>query len=128
MPPAGTTTHEAPVYVPAEWTFAPPARDIALDLLRGLAMVVLVVNHTALESPLRDATRAALSAAEVLVLVSGVVAGMVFGRRWLTHGRRATTLMLWRRSGKLYVASVVVVALVAVATAMPWLETQALSI
>ncbi|HEU4657679.1 MAG TPA: OpgC domain-containing protein [Capillimicrobium sp.] len=119
-----------PLYLPPEWTATPPApdRDVALDLLRGLAMAILVVNHTALESPLRDATGALLSAAEVLVMVSGVVAGMVFGRRWLRHGGRATSLMLLRRARKLYVASVAVVALVGAATLVPWLASDALTV
>jgi hypothetical protein len=120
----------APLYVPAEWT--PPAptsgRDVALDLLRGVGIVILVVNHLRLASPLSELTRAALSAAEVLVGVSGVVVGMVFGRRWLVRGARATTGMLLRRARKLYVASVVVVALVGAATFVPGLATGALTV
>jgi hypothetical protein len=104
------------------------ARDIPLDLLRGLAMVILVVNHLRLESALGHVTSAVLSAAEVLVAVSGVVVGMVFGRRWLVHGARVTTAMLLRRSWKLYVASVVVVALVGALTLVPGLATEALTV
>ena len=114
-----------------EQAFAAPSaerRDVALDLLRGLAMVILVINHIHLESALEHATRAIVSAAEVLVAVSGVVCGMVFGRRWLLDGRRATTLMLWRRSRKLYVASVVVVALVGLLSLVPGLATDVLAI
>lgn len=126
---AGSLQQDTPLYVPAEWSPAPPpARDVALDLLRGLAMVVLVVNHTTLESPLREATRSLFSAAEVLVLVSGVVVGMVFGRRWRLDGGRATSLLLLRRARKLYLASVVVVALVALARLVPWLDASALAI
>jgi hypothetical protein len=104
------------------------ARDVPLDLLRGLAMVILVVNHLRLESALGHVTSAVLSAAEVLVAVSGVLAGMVFGRRWLDHGARATTVMLLRRSRKLYAASVVVVALVGALTLVPGLATEALTV
>jgi hypothetical protein len=104
------------------------ARDVPLDLLRGLAMVMLVVNHLRLESALGHVTSAVLSAAEVLVAVSGVVVGMVFGRRWLDQGARATTAMLLRRSRKLYAASVVVVALVGVLTLVPGLATEALTV
>jgi hypothetical protein len=118
---------ESTLYVPREWS-ARARRDVALDLLRGLAMVILVINHTALESPLRDATRAVLSAAEVLVMVSGVVVGMVFGRRWLEHGARATTRLLVLRARKLYVASVVVVGLVGLALLVPFLGAEALAI
>jgi hypothetical protein len=128
----------APDYVPREWSRpderegAPPVarrtRDVPLDLLRGLAMVILVVNHVRLESPLGSVTSAVLSAAEVLVAVSGVVVGMVFGRRWLTEGAHATTAMLLRRSRKLYLASVAVVALVGVLTLVPGLATEALTV
>jgi hypothetical protein len=120
---------EAPLYVPAGWQPAPSTqRDVALDLVRGLAMVILVVNHTRLESALGAATGALLSAAEVLVAVSGVVAGMVFGRRWVVRGARATSGMLLRRARKLYVASVMVVAVVGLARLVPGLATHALTV
>ncbi len=115
------------LYVPASWTPA-PARDVALDLLRGLAMVILVVNHMRLQSLLDHATGAVLSAAEILVPVSGVVVGMVFGRRWIEQGAQATTLMLLRRARKLYVASVVVVALVGLARLVPGVTTDPLTV
>lgn len=99
-------------------------RDPTLDLLRGLAIALLVVNHLPLESPLETATSAVLSAAEMLVCVSGVVAGMVFGRRWLTLGGRCTTLMLLRRARKLYVAAVAVVSVFGLMTLVPWLATD----
>jgi len=120
----------APDYVPLTWTAGAPGadRDVALDLLRGLAMVILVVNHLHLQSPVATATRAVLSAAEVLVAVSGVVAGMVFGRRWLALGAGAVTRQLLRRALKIYVAAVVVAALVAVATLVPGLATRALTV
>jgi hypothetical protein len=52
---------------------------------------------------------------------------MVFGRRWLAQGARATTLMLLGRSRTLYVAAVAVVALVGVLTLVPGLATDALT-
>jgi hypothetical protein len=123
----------APTYIPEEWSLAEaPApyggRDVPLDLLRGLAMVILVVNHLRLESALGHVTTAVLSAAEVLVAVSGVVVGIVFGRRWVVEGARATTAMLLRRSRKLYFASVVVVATVGALTLVPGLATEALTV
>jgi hypothetical protein len=105
-----------------------PGRDVALDLLRGLAMVILVVNHVALDSWLHYGTEPFMSAAEALVVVSGVVAGMVFGRRWATWGPRATTRALLHRSFVLYRASVVVVALVGLLTLVPFLATDALTV
>ncbi len=103
-------------------------RDVALDLVRGLAVVILVVNHVHLDSALEYATQPFLSAAEALVLVSGVVCGIVFRRRWQTEGARAVTLTLLRRSRKLYLASVVVVALVGALRVVPGLATEALTV
>jgi hypothetical protein len=103
-------------------------RDVALDLLRGLAITILLVNHLRYGSGLEAVTHTVLSAAEVLVAVSGVVVGMVFGRRWLAEGARATTGMLLRRARKLYVASVVVVALVGLLTLVPGLNAEAMTI
>ena len=125
--PTRTRTAEQPLYVPREWSEG-PRRDVALDLLRGLAMAILVVNHLHVESPIEAVTSALVSAAEVLVLVSGVVAGMVFGRRWRERGGRETTVMLLRRARKLYVASVVVVSLVGLLTLVPGAATDALTV
>jgi hypothetical protein len=122
-----TRTAQTPLYVPREWTEA-PRRDVALDLVRGLAMAILVVNHLHVQSPIEDVTSGLVSAAEVLVLVSGVVTGMVFGRRWRERGGRETTAMLLRRARKLYVASLVVVSLVGLLTLVPGAATDALTI
>jgi hypothetical protein len=93
------------------------AGDVPLDLLRGLAMVILVVNHLRLESALGHLASSVLSAAEVLVAVSGV--GCRHGLRTplaRAPPPRATTAVLLRRSRKLYLASVAVVALVGALT------------
>lgn len=91
-------------------------------------MAILVVNHIQLESALEYATEPFLSAAEALVAVSGVVTGMVFGRRWGADGARATTLALLRRARTLYLASVAVVALVGALTLVPGLDGDSVSI
>jgi hypothetical protein len=117
---ARTATHVA--------TSASPRRDVALDLLRGLAMVILVVNHLHLDSALEYVTEPFLSAAETLVAVSGVVTGMVFGRRWRAEGPRVAALGLLRRARTLYLASVAVVALVAAFKLVPGAATEALTV
>ena len=125
---AATATLSPPARASYDIREDTPRRDVALDLLRGLAVAVLVVNHVALDSWLAYATEPFLSAAETLVIVSGVVCGMVFGRRWLVAGARATTRALLRRSFVLYRASVCVVALVGALTLVPGLATDALTI
>jgi hypothetical protein len=117
--PLGTTREAAAAAT------ASAQRDVALDLLRGLAMTILVVNHIHLESALEYATATFVSAAEVLVAVSGVVAGMVYGRRWRSDGPRRTTAALLRRSRKLYLASVGVVVIVGMVTLVPGVASEA---
>jgi hypothetical protein len=126
--PAPAPPSPGPARSPAPVAPAAAGRDVALDLVRGLAVVVLVVNHVHLDSALERVTEPFLSAAEALICVSGVVVGMVFGRRWLVHGARATAAMLLRRSFELYRASVCVVALVGLLTLVPGLETGALTV
>jgi hypothetical protein len=106
----------------------PIGRDVALDLLRGLAMVILVVNHAGLSSWLAVGTSSVLSAAETLVPVSGVAVGMVFGRRWARDGGWAVTRQLWARARSIYVAAVVLGALVGLATLVPGLATDAVTV
>lgn len=130
LPPA-PPSRRAPITFPSEWTCeVPPTpareRDIALDLIRGLAMVILLFNHTAIDSGIERLSGSVISGAEVLVMVSGVIVGLVFGGRWQRLGPRATSLLLLRRARKLYLASVVVVALVGALTLVPGLDTDAL--
>jgi hypothetical protein len=128
-PPRAATPTPADVLPRAEPPATPtPGRDVSLDLLRGLAMAILVVNHVPLRSWLHYATEPFLSAAEALVVVSGVIAGMVFGRRWVAWGARATTRALLHRSLTLYRASVCVVAIVGALTLVPGVATEALTI
>ncbi|HPE74072.1 MAG TPA: OpgC domain-containing protein, partial [Candidatus Competibacter sp.] len=57
-------------------------RLLEIDALRGLLLVLMVINHT--PSPLRTLTNQPLgfvSAAEAFVFVSACLCGLVFGRR-----------------------------------------------
>lgn len=89
-------------------------------------MVILIFNHTAISSGIEQVTGSVVSAAEMLVAVSGVIVGIVFGARWRRLGGRATTGLLLRRARKLYLASAAVVGLVGILTLVPWLGTEAL--
>jgi hypothetical protein len=63
------------------------ARDLRLDTLRGLFLVVMTVNH--LPTELRfftDQSLGVFSAAEGFVFLSGLIAGMVYTRKFRTLG------------------------------------------
>lgn len=83
----------------------PPHRDLRIDLLRGVAIVIVVVDHLALTSVVQNLTREAVglvSGAELFILLSGAVLGMVHRPTVVGGGIGEVTLTLVRRSGKLY--------------------------
>jgi hypothetical protein len=81
-------------------------RDLRIDWLRGVAMTCVIVNHSKMSSLLSWFSYERfwiVTAAEVFVVLSGIVLGMVYGHRlargeWLAVvrglGRRALTLYL----------------------------------
>src|SRR5688572_16584256 len=80
-------------------------RDLRIDWLRGLAMAYVIVNHSKLSSLLSWFSYERLwvvTAAEVFVVLSGVVLGMVYGRRLARDGWRAVVQGLGRRALLLY--------------------------
>jgi hypothetical protein len=94
-------------------------RDLRIDWLRGLAMTCVIINHSKLSSLLSWFTYErfwVVTAAEVFVVLSGVVLGMVYGRRLVRDGWRAVVRGLGRRAALLYVTYVgVTVSIVALA-------------
>ena len=83
----------------------PGKRDVRIDWLRGLAMTCVIVNHSKLSSLLSWFSYErfwVVTAAEVFVVLSGVVLGMVYGRRLARDGWPAVVRGLGRRALFLY--------------------------
>ena len=84
-------------------------RDVRIDWLRGLAMTCVIINHSRLSSLLSWFSYERfwiVTAAEVFVVLSGVVLGMVYGRRLARDGWHAVVRGLSRRALLLYGAFV----------------------
>jgi hypothetical protein len=83
------------------------SRDLRIDWLRGLAMTCVIVDHSKLSSLFSWFSYErfwTVTAAEVFVVLSGAVLGMVYGPK-LKQGRWSTVaLRLGRRAVTLYVA------------------------
>src|SRR5262245_56139025 len=80
-------------------------RDVRIDWLRGLAMTCVIVNHSKLSSLLSWFSYErfwVVTAAEVFVVLSGVVLGMVYSRRLARDGWRPVVRGLLRRAAFLY--------------------------
>jgi len=107
-----------------------PSRDARLDLLRGLAIVFVVINH--IDQPslwhLLTVERVGLvTGAEIFVLLSGVVLGIVHRRRTARAGWTPSLRALLRRSLTLYLTSVMVVLAVFLLRFLPRLDDQSLT-
>lgn len=87
------------------------SRDLRIDWLRGLAMTCVIVDHSKLSSLLSWFTYErfwVVTAAEVFVVLSGTVLGMVYGRKLVRDGWQSVLRGLTRRAFMLYVAFVAV--------------------
>src|SRR5512142_1735630 len=92
-------------------------RDLRLDLLRGFAVLVMVVDHFGGSSWLYLITgnnNFFTSGAEAFVLISGMVVGMVYGAIARRDGLKAAVLKALERAWTLYKLTVVLTVLFAV--------------
>jgi hypothetical protein len=87
------------------------SRDLRIDWLRGLAMTCVIINHSRISSLLSWFSYErfwVVTAAEVFVVLSGTVLGMVYGRRLVRDGWLVVVRGLGRRALTLYGAFVLV--------------------
>jgi hypothetical protein len=100
----------------------PGDRDLRIDLFRGIAIVFVVVNHVGLVSVFQDVTQEAIgvvSGAELFVLLSGVVLGMVYRPKVVSGGIGEVVIRTSRRAWKLYCTALGVVLLVFALSLIP---------
>lgn len=114
----------------AGWGYGLPSkRDSRVDLLRGLAIVFVVVNHLGMSSLFQLLTQEAVgfvSGAELFVLFSGLVVGMVYGPRVKDDFGKVVDLTS-RRAGKLYGTALAVLVGVFLLSLLPFFQTDALT-
>lgn len=86
---------------------AKSARDLRIDWLRGLAMTCVIIDHSKRSSLLSWFSYQrfwVVTAAEVFVVLSGLVLGMVYGPRLARDGWMVVAKRLGRRAAMLYAA------------------------
>ena len=93
-----------------------PKRDPRIDLLRGMALIVVFVNHIPGNclSILTPSRWGLSDMAEVFVFFSGYVCGLTYGRELTTHGFIACQRKACGRVLELYLANVTVMTCVLV--------------
>ena len=120
----------ASVSIPRDWSYAIAGkRDLRIDLLRGFAVLMMVVNHFGGASWLFLVTGGDaffVSAAEAFIFISGLTVGMVYGGIALKEGLRAAQLKAVKRAWTLYKLTVVLTLLLATVSfyfGLPWITT-----
>ena len=118
-----TESLKSPTDRNGRWAYpALDKRDLRLDFLRGLIMLYVVVVHIecfSLFSLFAWERLGIVSSAEGFVFLSGLVAGLVYGKRAGTEGISAVVRKLWKRSFQLYRVNVFVILSIAVFGLMP---------
>ncbi len=84
-------------------------RDVSLDILRGVMLVVMTINH--LGGPLLKVTFQPfgfVSAAEGFIYLSGLVYGLVYYQILLKKGRKSVVGKTWHRSFIIYITHIAI--------------------
>lgn len=105
-------------------------RDRRLDLFRGFIILAVVVTHIEVAGPYTYVTLNAVGAitgAEMFVLLSGVVLGMIYEPTVRKLGERRTAVAMWKRARKQYLVSLAVIILVYVIGVLPFVTTAAIT-
>ncbi len=126
-----TTTPLDPVRSqPLPDLLTPTRRDVRVDVLRGLAIVFVVVNHVDVPSLFHLVSQEAIgpmTGAEMFVALSGVVVGMAYRSRALRSVRGEALEPLWRRAWKLYLVTLAVVVLAWLVQFVPGIDGSVLT-
>ncbi|RAX46211.1 OpgC domain-containing protein [Arthrobacter sp. AQ5-05] len=113
-----------------EWAHAGnSSRDARIDMLRGAAIIFVVVNHVGITSFFQLLTQESIgvvSGAELFVLLSGTVLGLVYGPR--TKDALGDVVdRTSKRAWKLYLTALVIVLIIFALSNLPFLNATALT-
>lgn len=107
-----------------------PGRDLRIDLFRGFIILAVVVTHIEVAGPLSYVTLHAIGAitgAEMFVFLSGLVLGMVYPLGVRKFGELKAATGAFRRAGKQYVVTLVVILVVFALSFVPFLGAAAIT-
>lgn len=100
-------------------------RDQRLDLFRGWIIITVVVTHVEVAGPWSFVSLNAIGAitgAEMFVLLSGVVLGMIYAPTVRKVGEWGTAVLMWKRARKQYLVALAVVGIVYVLGVLPFVD------
>ena len=114
-------------HYPANTTGDGDSRDLRIDMVRGVAIVFVILNHINVASLFQLSSQEALgpvSGAELFVVLSGVVLGMVYRKRMERADLLAATGALLGRAFKLYRTALAVLVSIFLVTLLPGVDGQ----
>jgi len=104
-------------------------RDLRIDMVRGFVIIVVVVTHIEVLSPYSLASLnviGAITGAELFVLLSGIVLGMVFPAAIRRGGEWAAAVAAWARARKQYLVALAVILLIFAVSFVPFVDASAI--
>ena len=114
-----------PALAPLAYPFDINSRDLRIDFLRGLVMLVVITVHMEYYSIFGILVWEKIgfvSSAEGFVFLSGLVLGIVCRKRILKEGLWNASKKLWLRSFQLYRVNVVVILSIAILGMLPFIN------
>ncbi|WP_108395697.1 OpgC family protein [Devosia submarina] len=95
---------------PAEGLVHPGGRDERLDMFRGLALVMIFINHVpgTFYEDFTNRNFGFSDAAEAFVFMSGMAAGLAYSSRFRSGSLWAGTAKVWARARQLYFVHIVI--------------------
>jgi hypothetical protein len=118
--------------IPASWIYADTGstRDLRLDFMRGFVIPLLFASHFEYFSALMFIgweRIGVVSTAEIFVILSGIVVGMVYGKKVKKDGLSAAMPGLVSRSVDLYRVSVMMILIVGAIRYIPWIDSTVIT-
>lgn len=83
-------------------------RDTRLDVCRAICLLMIFINHVPGQylEYLTSKNFGFSDSAEAFVLISGLSAGLAYGRKFVAGNRLAISIRIWRRAFTLYIAHI----------------------
>ncbi|CNH43361.1 Predicted membrane protein [Yersinia aldovae] len=116
----------APVWIKSLRYVSPDKRDLRIDLLRGIALVMMVVAHIEVMSVLDIFTweRFGLTTgAEGFVILSGFMLGVINRQRLQKEALLTVSYALYRRACKIYIVNIVIIISILLLTKLTFINT-----
>ncbi len=122
------TAHPLVKLLPVDWSYPETnaTRDLRLDFMRGFVIPLLFASHFDFFSALMYVgweRVGVVSTAEIFVILSGMVVGMVYGKKIKISGFGAALPGIYKRAADLYRINIMIILMVALIRYLPGIDS-----